>query len=97
MFDTLASLLRQYAGVRQVQLRKAIAQKFDPVFKGMLDCRGVEHPKLDITPQFRGIVPPNNTHGPLERFAGQPQFTIQRDIRQTGREPIGSMVNVSLP
>ncbi len=52
--------------------------------------------RLAAQAEFALVLPPHDTHGPLELAAGEPQLAVERLLGQPLDEPIGCVVLVAL-
>ena len=59
-------------------------------------CRSVEDHESDLLPVFALVLAADDAHGPLELLAIEPQFAVERHVRQAGDEPVGGVIQVAL-
>src|SRR5688572_16849032 len=97
MLDATARLVCVSGDVFGPSFGERFAYKAHSLLERAGRRRGVEDEKRDLLPVLALVLPPHNTHGALERLAGQPQLAIERSIRQTLHEPVGRMKHIPLP
>ena len=72
-----------------------IVQILNPSLKRLFQPRGIEDDESNLPPVFTLIFAADDTDRFLKLLTLQPKLTVQRDVRQSGREPVGSNIQIS--
>src|SRR6185503_1623367 len=91
-----APLVRVRPGELRAAFRQCVLEKGEPVLETARSGRGVEDEKSHFVPEFAFILAAHNADRALELLAVDPEFTIQRHIRQPFDEPCRSMIKIAL-
>ena len=96
VLDARATYLVEHRGVGRAMLPDQVEQGLLPFLESATRDGSVEQHVLDLSPVFALVVATNNAHGPLECLAVEPKLAVQGHVRQSGGEPVGGMINVTL-
>jgi len=69
-------------------------ESFQPFLEAGLRGGQVEDEVAHLAPEIVAVLPADDAHRPLKRFACQPQFAVERHAGQLGREPGWSVERV---
>ena len=94
--DAAAQLVGVERGERRLPPREAVPEEPHPLLERPARRRGIEHQEADLLPGVRLVLPADDADRPLERFAGDPQLAVERQVGQPLDEPVGSVVKVAL-
>ncbi len=78
MIQAGTAQLRQHAGKLRRLFSERGVQPCRAGFKRRCDRWRVKYNEPDLTPRWRFVMPADDAHGLLERFAIQPQFAVQQ-------------------
>ena len=76
--------------------RAAVTDKREAIFETLFKRGRVEDDELNLLPEIALVLPADDADGPLELLAAKPKLAVERHIGQTGDEPLGSVIEISL-
>src|SRR5437588_12701331 len=83
---------------RKLQLlaREQVLEEVDPLLEAAGLRRRVEDHVAQLAPVIALVLPARDAHGALKLLASQPQFAVERIIRQAVEEPVRRIIDVSV-
>ena len=97
VIDAAALLVGVQLHVLGLHRRQGVAHERQSLLERRFHRRSIEHQIRDLPPVLALVLPADDADRPLKRLAGQPQFAVERRLRQRLDEPVRGVIEVALP